>query len=130
MSELQRISDSLGESIHTAFRKGTDHPSAWTVWKAIDEMPTEEWAGLLDWLRYALRLPALSGDGHDKDADDCPLVSAPHALRLVDAPKMDARDLVRAVCSCGDYSSSNDTAYGATRSWASHYLAKTRGVGR
>lgn len=53
-----------------------------------------------------------------------------HLLRLDPAPKMDTPDLVRAVCSCGDYSSSNDTPHGATRSWVSHYLARTRGVGR
>jgi len=55
-----------------------------------------------------------------------------HILRLTDAEKMDAdpRTFVRAVCSCGDYTSSVDTPPGATRAWLAHWAAKTKGIGR
>jgi len=53
-----------------------------------------------------------------------------HMLRLVDSPKFDARDFVRAVCSCGDYTSSPDSPNGATRAWLAHWVAKTRGIPR
>jgi hypothetical protein len=33
----------LGEGIHVAFRKGTDHPKAHDYWKMIQEMPDELW---------------------------------------------------------------------------------------
>lgn len=52
-----------------------------------------------------------------------------HVMRLVDAAKVDAdpRTFARAVCSCGDYTSSVDSPHGATRAWVQHWLAKTRG---
>ncbi len=56
-----------------------------------------------------------------------------HVMRLIPAEKMDARDprsFARAVCSCGDYTSSVDSPAGATRAWLSHHQAKTAGIGR
>jgi hypothetical protein len=55
-----------------------------------------------------------------------------HTLRLAHAEKMDAdpRTFVRAICSCGDYTSSVDSPPGATRAWLAHWQAKTRGIGR
>lgn len=56
-----------------------------------------------------------------------------HTLRLVPADKMDAQDprsFARAVCSCGDYTSSVDSPNGAARAWVSHWRAKTWGIGR
>jgi len=64
------------------------------------------------------------------DATKVDRVFDEHSLRLIDAPKMDARDFVRAVCSCGGYTSDVDTPSGATRAWVAHWTAKTRGAGR
>jgi len=58
--EQQDFSDQLGEAIHTAFRKGSDHPAAWEAWKAMNRMPEGEWAVLLDWIRDATGLPGRS----------------------------------------------------------------------
>lgn len=60
------------------------------------------------------------------------LLSEAHTLRLTEAQKMDAdpRTFVRAICSCGDYTSSVDSPSGATRAWLAHWTAKTRGIGR
>jgi hypothetical protein len=40
----------LGEAIHTAFRKGGFGPNSSTIWKLIDEMPNGEWKGILDFI--------------------------------------------------------------------------------
>ena len=55
-----------------------------------------------------------------------------HVLHLSEAHRMDAdpRTFARAVCSCGDYTSSVDTPSGATRAWVAHWQAKTKGIGR
>jgi hypothetical protein len=44
----------MGENVHTAFRKGSDHPSATVVWKAIQAMPPEEWGRAVSWMCWAL----------------------------------------------------------------------------
>lgn len=70
------------------------------------------------------------------------VISDVHVLRLeitAPSPKAsgvgvprpdDPRTLVRAICSCGDYSSAVDTPPAATRAWVAHWQAKTRGIGR
>lgn len=45
----------LAEGMHTAFRKGSDHPGAWRVWKEIDAMPPEEWGQVVDFVRFGLQ---------------------------------------------------------------------------
>ena len=45
----------LGETVHTAFRKGCDGKHASAVWLAIKEMPQEQWTGALHWMLHALR---------------------------------------------------------------------------
>ena len=44
----------MGETIHTAFRKGSGHPSAHVVWKAIQAMPPEAWGDCVKWMCWAL----------------------------------------------------------------------------
>jgi hypothetical protein len=46
--------DVLGETIHTAFRKGTDAPQSVKIWNAISNMDPEEWVRVLDWILWAL----------------------------------------------------------------------------
>jgi len=59
------------------------------------------------------------------------LHDATHILVLTAAQKMDAdpRTFARAICSCGDYTSSVDSPSGATRAWLAHWTAKTKGIG-
>jgi hypothetical protein len=40
----------LGEAMHTAFRKATDDPNAWRVWKAIDAMDPDAWADVVEFV--------------------------------------------------------------------------------
>lgn len=40
----------LGEGFHTAFRKGTEHPSSGKIWNLISELPEDEWAAIIDWV--------------------------------------------------------------------------------
>lgn len=53
-----------------------------------------------------------------------------HVMQLFPAHKMDEHDprsFARAVCSCGDYTSSVDSPNGATRAWVEHWRARTNG---
>ena len=40
----------LGESIHVAFRKASDHKNATPIWRLISELPEEEWMGILEFI--------------------------------------------------------------------------------
>jgi len=40
----------LGEGMHTAFRKGADHPAAVRIWDEIDHMPRADWHGIVTFL--------------------------------------------------------------------------------
>lgn len=40
----------IGEGFHTAFRKATFCEQANTIWKAISEMPEEEWNEVLEFV--------------------------------------------------------------------------------
>lgn len=44
----------LGEGIHTAFRKGTDHPESARYWNVINDMPNELWDDVLAYLVWSL----------------------------------------------------------------------------
>lgn len=50
----RELTDMLAETVHTAFRKGSDHPSADAIWKEIRNMPNEEWGKVVDWMVWAL----------------------------------------------------------------------------
>ena len=45
----------LGEAIHTGFRKGTDCPQAHPIWKLIQEMPADDWAGVLYFVAHCFQ---------------------------------------------------------------------------
>lgn len=42
----------LGEGIHTAFRKGTDCKQAHQIWALIDEMESEDWMAVLEFVTW------------------------------------------------------------------------------
>jgi hypothetical protein len=44
----------LAEAVHTAFRKGSSHPSANTIWHEIQRMPAEEWGKVMTWCHWSL----------------------------------------------------------------------------
>jgi hypothetical protein len=44
----------LGEGIHVAFRKGSDHPEAHDYWKLIQKMPDELWDDVLGYVVWSL----------------------------------------------------------------------------
>jgi len=48
----------LGEGMHTAFRKGSDHPSADVIWKLIRDMPDREWRSIVAFVADGM-LPTL-----------------------------------------------------------------------
>ena len=63
----------LGEGVHTAFRKGGDGPTSSKIWNLIRDMPQDEWGAVLDFLTYGidatfpgLFAPADYGDPTDK----------------------------------------------------------------
>lgn len=44
----------LGEGIHVAFRKGTDSRGALAIWKAIQDLPSDEWSAVVDFVAYSM----------------------------------------------------------------------------
>ena len=46
------LREQLGEAVHTAFRKGSDHPNAHQIWVLIKDMPEPEWRSVLDFIAY------------------------------------------------------------------------------
>lgn len=44
----------LGEGIHTAFRKGSDHPRSSEYWNLINSMPNELWNDVLGYVVWGL----------------------------------------------------------------------------
>lgn len=40
----------FGEGMHTAFRKASDHPSAFLIHRLITELPDEEWSAIVDFV--------------------------------------------------------------------------------
>jgi hypothetical protein len=49
----QHVQANMGEALHTAFRKGSDHPKANEIWHAIRAMPDKEYAKVIDWLLWS-----------------------------------------------------------------------------
>src|SRR6266481_4023980 len=41
---FDELDDFLAETIHTAFRKGIDHPQSMVIWRAIRELPSDQWS--------------------------------------------------------------------------------------
>jgi len=44
------LNDMLGEGLHTAFRKASDTPQSFQIWKLIQGMPDKEWRAILDFV--------------------------------------------------------------------------------
>ena len=45
----------MGESVHTAFRKGTNTGAkSMEIHRLIRELPHEEWKGVVEWIAYCL----------------------------------------------------------------------------
>lgn len=44
----------MGETVHSAFRKGSDGVAASRVWDAIHVMPNNQWAQAINWMCWAL----------------------------------------------------------------------------
>jgi hypothetical protein len=44
----------MGEGIHVAFRKGTDHPAAHHYWMMIKDIPDSLWDDVLHYLVWSL----------------------------------------------------------------------------
>ncbi len=55
-AQKRALREQMGEAIHTAFRKGSDHPTADQIWKLIREMPAEEWGKVVSFVTYGLGL--------------------------------------------------------------------------
>lgn len=52
---FDELTNHMGEMVHVAFRKGSDHPGADVVWKAIRALPPEEWDKVIDFILHGLR---------------------------------------------------------------------------
>lgn len=76
-------SDTLGELIHTAFRKASDCEQANTAWYAIRNMPDREWSAIIGFIYgclgetsqamrdiFAERCRQIEKEGFDEDHDD------------------------------------------------------------
>lgn len=44
----------LSEGMHTAFRKGSDHPSAIAIHGLIRKMPDDEWASVVEFVSIGM----------------------------------------------------------------------------
>ncbi len=53
---FDELDDFLAETIHTAFRKGIDHPQSMVIWRAIRELPSDQWSTGIEWMIWALRV--------------------------------------------------------------------------
>lgn len=52
--DRQWFRDYLAEGMHTAFRKGSDHPAAGTAWRAIGDLPQAEWSMIVEFVASAM----------------------------------------------------------------------------
>lgn len=61
-SDLKELREVIGETIHTAFRKGGGATSD-QVWHRIDKMSPDEWSSVCEWIVWALgyTFPARGG---------------------------------------------------------------------
>ena len=48
--DLSELRETLGESIHTAFRKASSCPESTIIWKAINDMPDSDWHQIMDFI--------------------------------------------------------------------------------
>jgi hypothetical protein len=48
------VLSALGQSIHTGLRKAAESDAAHRAWKAIGDMPSEDWHAVLDWAAWAM----------------------------------------------------------------------------
>jgi hypothetical protein len=48
--QIEDLREILGEAIHTAFRKGSDHKNAGKIWSLIRDLPEEEWGNILEFI--------------------------------------------------------------------------------
>lgn len=55
---LVRTKEQLGEAIHAAFRKASDHHQADKVWQAIRDWPDDDWRRVLGFITYGLGIDA------------------------------------------------------------------------
>ncbi len=55
-AQKEELRDLLGEAMHVGFRKGSFHPNAHKIWKLIDEMPSKEWTGVVEFVAYCLKV--------------------------------------------------------------------------
>lgn len=53
---FDELTDFLGETVHTAFRKGCDCADGHSVWSHMKQMPREHWSSAIDWMIWALRV--------------------------------------------------------------------------
>lgn len=60
--------DGLGESLHTAWRKGTDSPYAPAIHRLISEMQPDDWHHYVAWVRWAWGVVNREDKGNDKAA--------------------------------------------------------------
>jgi hypothetical protein len=49
-AQLQFLREELGEGFHTGFRKATGHPDASTIWRAISELPDDEYRAVVEFV--------------------------------------------------------------------------------
>lgn len=50
MTQWTKISDLLGEAIHTGFRKGCEAPEAIKISRLIDKMDSDDWDHYVSWV--------------------------------------------------------------------------------
>ena len=50
MGDYEDYRDYMGEGIHSAFRKASDHKSASLIHQLINDMPDEEWRAIVDFV--------------------------------------------------------------------------------
>jgi hypothetical protein len=80
----------LGEGMHTAFRKGADHPSATQIHRLIDHMPNADWHGIVAFVAegmwpMVLRLVGEAADPWRETADGLIGALAADAAEAADA---------------------------------------------
>ena len=46
----------LGETLHTGWRKGVDHPESHKMWELINNLPPEKWDDYLEWCLYCFEV--------------------------------------------------------------------------
>jgi hypothetical protein len=52
------VHETMGEAVHTGFRKGVDGGGSAEVWQAIHKMPDEKYGDFVEWVLWAFRYSA------------------------------------------------------------------------